>query len=184
MSSIRLTSSGRSPSRGRCTDTSWVSWPRRNTSTCDRHLGRRLERARAARGRGTHRGGQGRAGGRLPGAPGWRITDAGRISLSLLRVEPCAQSSCAPIPSTSPSHDSTPIASTRCPGTSTRGLPNCAAFAEREGHARRISQYLTPTELFMLEHGTDRLRADLAWHQRLLERLPELLADELDRKEP
>jgi hypothetical protein len=57
-------------------------------------------------------------------------------------------------------------------------------IAEREGHASRISQYLTPTELFMLEHGTDRLRADLAWHERLLERLPELLADELDRKEP
>lgn len=56
-------------------------------------------------------------------------------------------------------------------------------LAEREVTLVRITQYLTPTELFVLDHGTDRLRAELVWHERLLDRLPELIADELHRKE-
>jgi DNA-binding PadR family transcriptional regulator len=45
-----------------------------------------------------------------------------------------------------------------------------------------IAAYLTPLELMVMSHKTERLRADVTWHETLLSRLPELLAEERNRK--
>jgi len=45
-----------------------------------------------------------------------------------------------------------------------------------------IARYLTPLESMVMSHKTDRLRADIAWHEKLLASLPELLAEERTRK--
>jgi hypothetical protein len=55
-------------------------------------------------------------------------------------------------------------------------------LAELE-HVATITQYLTPLEEFVMSHRAERLRAEVRWHEHLVERLPELLADERSRKE-
>ena len=114
----------------------------------------------------------------------YRIAPAGREALAELRVEALRDVVVRPDPfdlamsrldrdrlDQLPGHIEERIAKLR------------SRLADREATLVSITRYLTPTELFVLQHGTDRLRADLAWHERLLERLPELIADELDRKE-
>jgi DNA-binding PadR family transcriptional regulator len=119
----------------------------------------------------------------------WDISDAGRAALSELRVEALRDV----IVRTDPFD----LAMSRLDRDRLDELPEHiearienlrGRLAEREATLIRITRYLTPTEHFVLQHGTDRLRADLAWHERLLERLPELITNEkqraeLDRKE-
>ena len=120
----------------------------------------------------------------------WAISDAGRRALAELRVEALRQVVVRP--------DPFDLAMSRLDRERLEELPEHiearmenlrARLAEREATLIRIARYLTPTEHFVLQHGTERLLADLAWHERLLERLPELIADEtqraeLDRREP
>lgn len=114
----------------------------------------------------------------------WRITPAGREALAVLRVGTLREVVVRP--------DPFDLAMSRLDRDRLAELPGHiqarldalrARIAEREATLVRITRYLTPTELFVLQHGTDRLRADLAWHERLFALLPELIADELDRKE-
>ena len=120
----------------------------------------------------------------------WGISDTGRVALSELRAEALREVVVRP--------DPFDLAMSRLDRDRLDELPDHiearienlrGRLAEREATLIRITRYLTPTEHFVLQHGTDRLRADLAWHERLLERLPELITDEtnraeLDRKEP
>jgi DNA-binding PadR family transcriptional regulator len=55
-------------------------------------------------------------------------------------------------------------------------------LAQEELRNDSIAGYLTPLELMVMSHKTDRLRADITWHENLLSRLPELLAEERTRK--
>ncbi|MEO6532127.1 MAG: PadR family transcriptional regulator [Pseudolysinimonas sp.] len=55
-------------------------------------------------------------------------------------------------------------------------------LAQDEAKLASISAYLTPLELVVMSHKTTRLRADIAWHENLLSRLPELLKEERTRK--
>jgi DNA-binding PadR family transcriptional regulator len=48
--------------------------------------------------------------------------------------------------------------------------------------AEHIAQYLTVTEQYVTRHDEYRLRGELAWHEHLLEGLPEIEADEKSRK--
>jgi hypothetical protein len=48
---------------------------------------------------------------------------------------------------------------------------------DSESHTRRISRYLSDLEVMVMRHRADRLRAEIAWHEDLLERLPALLDD-------
>jgi DNA-binding PadR family transcriptional regulator len=57
-----------------------------------------------------------------------------------------------------------------------------ALFAADEIKHERIAQYLTLTEQHVVRHDLHRLRGEIAWHEELLEVLPEILADELSRK--
>ena len=55
-------------------------------------------------------------------------------------------------------------------------------LASDEATIDSISRYLTPLEAMVMSHKTDRLKADITWHENLLSRLPELLAEERTRK--
>ncbi len=58
-----------------------------------------------------------------------------------------------------------------------------ALLTETEAHHAVIDRYLTPLERVVMTHRTARLRAEIAWHDHLIEQLPELLADEAPRKD-
>jgi DNA-binding PadR family transcriptional regulator len=114
----------------------------------------------------------------------WGITDAGRTSLDSLRVAGLREIVVRPDPfdlalARLDRHNLDVV-----PGIIQLRLDELRLMLEHEeAHTHRISQYLTPIELFVMRHRAERLRADIAWHENLLEHLPELLADELSRKD-
>ena len=55
-------------------------------------------------------------------------------------------------------------------------------LADAELQARQADPYLSPLERTVIGHRMARLRAEIAWHDTLAERLPELLADEARRQ--
>lgn len=56
-------------------------------------------------------------------------------------------------------------------------------LAEREAHNVSIAQHLSLVELVTVTHTTDRLRAEITFHERLLAAVPQIVADELSRKD-
>lgn len=54
---------------------------------------------------------------------------------------------------------------------------------DAERHARTADPHLTLMERAVLTHRLARLRAEIDWHQQLVEQLPELLDDEASRKD-
>jgi DNA-binding PadR family transcriptional regulator len=56
-------------------------------------------------------------------------------------------------------------------------------LTEASAAADRADPYLTVSERVVMKHKQARLQADLAWHHELLEHLPEIIADELSRKD-
>nr|WP_277818497.1 PadR family transcriptional regulator [Cellulosimicrobium arenosum] len=58
-----------------------------------------------------------------------------------------------------------------------------AARAAAEAYRADALPYLTVGEKFVLTHRPERLQAEIDWHTALLENLPEIVADELARKD-
>jgi DNA-binding PadR family transcriptional regulator len=58
-----------------------------------------------------------------------------------------------------------------------------AMLASNLARDAMIEQYLSPLEQHVMEHKAARLRADIAWHEQLVQRLPEFLAYEKSRKD-
>ncbi|QEO10412.1 PadR family transcriptional regulator [Protaetiibacter larvae] len=115
----------------------------------------------------------------------WRATPAGRAELARLRVETLHEVVLRP--------DPVDLALSRLDRDRLDELPEHikarlvelrGRIAEREATIERIRIYLTPMELFVLQHTIHRLRAEVDWHEQLTRRLPELIADELTRKDP
>jgi hypothetical protein len=59
-----------------------------------------------------------------------------------------------------------------------------ARLADTEAHNASIDRYLSPLERVVVTHRVAKLRAEVAWHADLLERLPGLLADPRSAKGP
>ena len=55
-------------------------------------------------------------------------------------------------------------------------------LADERVKIEQIAQNLSVTEQFVVRHRDARLEAEIAWHESLLERLPEILADEKRRQ--
>ena len=51
-----------------------------------------------------------------------------------------------------------------------------------QAHTAEIARHLTAMEKQIMRHPIHRIRGEIAWHQELLEALPELIADEKSRK--
>lgn len=58
-----------------------------------------------------------------------------------------------------------------------------AMINDAEAHRNIVDEYLTKAEKFVMSHKTERLRAEVAWHAELLNRLPDIVADERARKD-
>ncbi|HEY4224236.1 MAG TPA: PadR family transcriptional regulator [Pseudolysinimonas sp.] len=113
----------------------------------------------------------------------WGITTAGRIALAKLRYQGLTD-----IVTRADPFD---LALSRLDLTKLDEVPKLiqnriahlkVALAADEAKIDSISQYLTPLELTVMTHRTAHLTSDIAWHEKLLSRLPELLAEEHNRK--
>jgi DNA-binding PadR family transcriptional regulator len=50
-------------------------------------------------------------------------------------------------------------------------------------HVATIEQYLSVGESIVMQHMTERLRAEITWHEQLYNHLPEIIADESARRD-
>ena len=116
----------------------------------------------------------------------WGITDQGRISLTNLRMEGLSEIVIRPDPVdlalTRPDRDRLDAHARRARGE-TRLAPRDARPQARPTPTA-ISEYLTELELFVMSHGAERIRTEIAWHEKLLARLPEFIEQERHREDP
>jgi DNA-binding PadR family transcriptional regulator len=112
----------------------------------------------------------------------WRITEAGHESLHALRHQGLSEVVMRP--------DPFDLAIARFDLAEADSLPHMiearigrlhAMLAEFEAHTRFIEQYLSIGELHVMQHKCHRLRAEIAWHDELLQKLPQIIADERAR---
>ena len=113
----------------------------------------------------------------------WGITTAGRIALAKLRYQGLTD-----IVTRADPFD---LALSRLDLTKLDEVPKLlqnriaqlkVALAADEAKIESISHYLTPLELMVMTHRAVHLKTDIAWHEKLVSRLPELLAEEKTRK--
>lgn len=114
----------------------------------------------------------------------WRITQAGDKALHVLRRDGLREIVLKP--------DPFDLAVARFDLDEADSLPDVlgarlaqltAMRAEVESHTDRIRQYLSLTEQHVMRHKIARLDGEIAWHEELLSRLPEFVADERTRKD-
>ncbi|HEU0206307.1 MAG TPA: helix-turn-helix transcriptional regulator [Pseudolysinimonas sp.] len=113
----------------------------------------------------------------------WTITESGRIALAALRHEGLTQ--------VITRADPFDLAVSRLDLTKLDEVPKLLRdrlarlrlqLAQDQSKLDSIAQYLTPLELMVMSHKTARLEAEITWHEKLLSRLPDLLAEEHIRK--
>lgn len=113
----------------------------------------------------------------------WRITAAGRTALARLREEGLGEVVFRP--------DPFDLAVSRLDRDRLDQFPAVlelrlqrlrTMLAHERAKIEEIAQNLTVTEKFVVGHRDARLEAEIAWHESLLERLSEILADEKRRK--
>jgi DNA-binding PadR family transcriptional regulator len=114
----------------------------------------------------------------------WRITQEGRVALGTLRLGGLREIVIKP--------DPFDLAISRPDRDRLDELPMLlearlsslrAMLIEEQAHTASITKYLTPMELFVMEHRGARIRAEVAWHEELVNRLPALIAGETARKD-
>jgi DNA-binding PadR family transcriptional regulator len=111
------------------------------------------------------------------------ITEAGRKALAELRE--------AALRTTVMKHDPFDLAMTRLDPERLDRLPGeiearlgtlRGNLAEQERMAALADPFLSVAERWTMSHRTDRIRSEIASHERLLTELPDIIADELARK--
>lgn len=107
----------------------------------------------------------------------YEITEQGRVALGALRI--------AALQTIVIKADPFDLAIARPDARATEALPGLIAarivrlraqVEESRAHSQRIAEYLSELEQMVMRHRDDRLVAEIAWHEELLERLPGLLA--------
>jgi DNA-binding PadR family transcriptional regulator len=113
----------------------------------------------------------------------WRITTTGRVALDRLREEGLGEVVFRP--------DPFDLAMSRLDRDRLDEFPAVlelrlqrlrAMLAHERVKVEQIAQNLSVSEAFVVRHRDARLEAEIAWHESLLERLPEILADEKRRQ--
>jgi DNA-binding PadR family transcriptional regulator len=113
----------------------------------------------------------------------WRITTAGRIALARLREDDLSTIVFRP--------DPFDLAMSRLDRDRLDELPAViqlrleglrAMLAQERVKLEQIAQYLSVNEDFVLRHRSARLESEIAWHEELLHKLPEIVADEKKRQ--
>lgn len=114
----------------------------------------------------------------------WRITHAGQEALHTLRHDGLREIVIKP--------DPFDLAIARFDTTEADALPQViearlarlrAMRIETDAHTKGIEQYLSVGEIHVMKHKIDRLDAEIAWHEELVQKLPEIISDELSRKD-
>ncbi len=114
----------------------------------------------------------------------WRITAAGRIALERLREDDLSVIAFKP--------DPFDLAMSRLDRNRLDELPAViearlaalrAMVLDDEVRLKAITQYLSVGEEFVMRHRGSRLRAEIAWHEELMTKLPAIIEDEKSRKE-
>ena len=114
----------------------------------------------------------------------WRITQPGHESLHALRHQGLSEIVMRADPFDLAIARFDLAESDRLPGlVAARQARLRAMLAESEAHTASISRYLSLGELHVMKHRGDRLRAEIAWHEELIEKLPQIISDERNRKE-
>ena len=112
----------------------------------------------------------------------WRITAEGRVALASVRRNGLREIVMKP--------DPFDLAISRLDQDELDVLPAIvearlnslrALLIEDEAHTRSIVQYLSHVEIHVMKHRADRLRAEIAWHEELLQQLPAIVIDERSR---
>ncbi|HET9659779.1 MAG TPA: PadR family transcriptional regulator [Thermomicrobiales bacterium] len=112
----------------------------------------------------------------------WAITHEGRASVGSLRMGTLREIVFKP--------DPFDLALTRLDPDHLDDLPAMidarlaslrAMLADNDAHLTAIRRYLSTSEVHATEHRQVRLRAEIAWHESLLEALPAIIEDERAR---
>ena len=61
--------------------------------------------------------------------------------------------------------------------------PRILVVDDEEAILYVFERYLSVGELHVMKHRADRLRAEITWHEELVRKLPEIISDELSRKD-
>ncbi len=113
----------------------------------------------------------------------WSITNAGREALGSLRLRALSEIVVKPDPFDLAMTRLDPHHLGDLPATIAARIASLSAMlTEWEARAAAAARYLTVCEKLMVKHRLERLRAEIAWHQELAERLPEIIADEQARR--
>ncbi|MGN6326895.1 PadR family transcriptional regulator [Pseudolysinimonas sp.] len=114
----------------------------------------------------------------------WRITRAGSIALAQLREQGLREIVYRADPFDLAMSRPDLEQADRIPDLVAARLSELRAMlASNEARDAMIEQYLSPLEQHVMQHKAARLRADIAWLEELVSRLPELLAHEKSRKD-
>lgn len=114
----------------------------------------------------------------------WSITESGREALHALRLSGLQDVVVKP--------DPFDLAVARLDLSEAESLPAILEgrlarlrmmLAETEAHTARVAQYLSVGEIHVMKHKTERLRAEIAWHEELVQKLPEIISDERSREQ-
>jgi DNA-binding PadR family transcriptional regulator len=114
----------------------------------------------------------------------WRITESGREALHTLRHNGLREIVVKP--------DPFDLAIARFDLAEAGELPAViegrlaglrAMLLETDAHTKGVAQYLSVGEIHVMKHKVDRLRAEIAWHEELVQKLPEIISDEQSRKD-
>lgn len=117
--------------------------------------------------------------GNYPQRQVWGITESGRRVLASLRMSALREVVVKP--------DPFDLALSRLDPDHLDDLPavieaRLAAFramlAEHTAHLSTVARYLSVAEQVAMGHRAERLKAEVAWHQRLAERVNEIITDE------
>jgi DNA-binding PadR family transcriptional regulator len=112
------------------------------------------------------------------------ITDAGRVSLGIMREDALRDIVIKPDPFDLAMSRLDRTKLDTLDATLTARLSRLRSQLDNYvAHTATIEQYLSVGETIVMQHMTERLRAEITWHERLYDLLPEIIADESVRKD-
>jgi DNA-binding PadR family transcriptional regulator len=112
------------------------------------------------------------------------ITDSGRISLGVIRQDALREIVIKPDPFDLAMSRLDPTKLDTLDGLLGARLGRLRAQLDNYiAHTASIEQYLSVGESIVMQHMTERLRAEIRWHEQLHKHLPEIIADESARKD-